>query len=204
MEKVDPNGTTYQRRRVCPSFAAFASRAVILLLATTFAGCGGPSVKADRLVFSLPDLEGRIVSSSDERFQGKVLLVDVWGTWCPPCHKQIPYLAKLHDDYHEDGLEIVGIDFEMYELGTEQDRREEIKAFAKEFGINYLVLLGGEVGDLAGALPSLQNFTGFPTSIYIGRDGRVRKLTTGFSAGEAKRIEKYVEKLLREQAGAGT
>ena len=90
------------------------------------------------------------------------------------------------------------------ELGTEEDRREGIKAFTKEYGINYLILLGGEVGDLAGALPSIQNFTGFPTSIYIGRDGRVRKLTSGFYAGEAERIEKYVETLLQEQAGAET
>ncbi len=176
----------------------------MVLLAAFFAGCGGTTVQDDKLVFSLPDLEGRLVSSSDERFRGKVVLVDVWGTWCPPCHEQIPYLAKLHNDYHEDGLEIVGIDFEMYELGTEEDRREGIKAFAKEYGINYLILLGGEVEDLAEALPTIQNFAGFPTSIYIGRDGRVRKLISGFYAGEAQRIEKYVENLLQEQAGTGT
>jgi thiol-disulfide isomerase/thioredoxin len=67
---------------------------------------------AQPLRFSFPDLNGRVVSSTDEQFQGKVVLVNITGSWCPNCHDEAPFLEELYRKYHGQGLEIVALDFE--------------------------------------------------------------------------------------------
>src|SRR6202795_390097 len=62
--------------------------------------------------FSFPDLNGRTVSNADAKFRGKVVLVNITGSWCPNCHDEAPFLAELYSRYHGQGLEIVGLDFE--------------------------------------------------------------------------------------------
>ena len=54
-----------------------------------------PTVKNNRLEYSIPDLNGELVTSKDARFKGKIVLIDIWGTWCDPCRKSIPYLEEL-------------------------------------------------------------------------------------------------------------
>ncbi|MGH7536625.1 MAG: TlpA disulfide reductase family protein, partial [Gemmatimonadales bacterium] len=63
--------------------------------------------------FAFPDLAGRLVTNQDPRFRGKVVLVDVFGTWCPTCHDAAPHLVRLHRRYHGRGLEIVGLAYEV-------------------------------------------------------------------------------------------
>jgi len=67
------------------------------------------------LHFSFPDLQGRIVSDRDARFRGKVVLVNITGSWCPNCHDEAPFLEALYRKYHDQGLEIVALDFEPAE-----------------------------------------------------------------------------------------
>src|SRR2546427_189553 len=66
-----------------------------------------------RLRFSFPDLDGHPVSLSDPKFKGKVVLVEVFGSWCPNCNDQAPVLEELYRKYHDRGLEIVGLAYEM-------------------------------------------------------------------------------------------
>ena len=159
-------------------------------------------VEGDRLTFSLPNLEGETVSSSDPELQGKVLLVNLWGTWCPPCRYEIPYLAKLKEDYGPQGFEVIGIEFPLYAPDSEEDRAASLKKFGEELGVNYTVLMGTEAEQNAVVreLPELRNFSSFPTSIFIGRDGVVAEVTMGFYEGDMPRYRKLIESLLRGEA----
>ena len=77
------------------------SRTLLAFVAITSLACvvapqaKEPQVEGDRLVFELPDLDGKIVRSSDARFEGKVLFATLWGTWCPPCQSEIPTFNDL-------------------------------------------------------------------------------------------------------------
>jgi len=79
------------------------------------------------LNFSFPDLDGRTVSLSDERFRGKVVVVAISGSWCPNCHDEAQYLVELYAKYHDKGLEIVALDFEEPEQQQDLATSEALK-----------------------------------------------------------------------------
>jgi thiol-disulfide isomerase/thioredoxin len=155
------------------------------------------TVEGGRLAFSLPDLNGKTVSLDDARFKDKVVLIDVWGTWCGPCIMAIPYLNQFHERYQPYGLEIVGIAFE---IGTDRERAETLNRFLADTPIGYQVLLGGSLeGDSVGkALPALKNFWAYPTVVYIGRDGRVRRVEVSFDPARLPETERLIRELLME------
>jgi thiol-disulfide isomerase/thioredoxin len=155
---------------------------------------------------SFPDLNGVQVSLKDARFRGKVLLVSISGSWCPNCHDEAPFLTELYRTYHDRGLEIVLLAFE--EAG-QLPNPVRLKAFVKQYGITYPVLIAGEPKELAAKLPQFEDLVAFPTSIYVGRDGRVRGTHAGFSSKATgplytettAEITHTVEGLLAEKAG---
>lgn len=154
--------------------------------------------------FSLPGVDGKPVSLADERFRGKVVLVDIFGTWCPNCHDEAPVLVDLYKKYHKDGLEIVMLAYE-YTPDTARNARQ-IEIFRKKYGIEFTILMAGTTadGEIARTLPQLVGFGAYPTTIFIGRDGRVAKIHAGFSGPatgarfpEVKReMEEHVKELL--------
>jgi thiol-disulfide isomerase/thioredoxin len=97
---------------------------LLLLIAPASAGGRDPFIEEDVFTFAFPDLEGRTVSSSDPEFRGKVLLVDLWGTWCPPCVSEIPTCVDLQQRFGDQGLTIVAIAFESSDEGSEARRAE--------------------------------------------------------------------------------
>jgi len=157
--------------------------------------------------FAFPDLRGRLVTNTDARFRNKVVLVDVFGSWCPTCHDAAPALVQLWRKYHLRGLEIVGLAFEV--TGDSAIDGRQVRRFRDKFGIQYPLLLAGinDTEAAADALPQLEGFTAFPTTIFLGRDGRVRRIHAGFYGpatgkqhGEmVEEMEREVEGLLREQ-----
>lgn len=153
----------------------------------------------NRLAFTLQDFDGASVSLDDVRFRNKVVLVDVWGTWCLPCAIATPHLVQLYNKYRPAGFEIVGI---AYENSDERDaRRQAVDAFKREFGISYTLLDGGSVeNNIESTLPGLKNFEGFPTTIFIGRDGTVQRITVGFVLGDERSLERTIVELLSERA----
>jgi thiol-disulfide isomerase/thioredoxin len=163
--------------------------------------------------FAFRDLDGRLVTERDPRFRGKVVMVDVFGTWCPTCHDAAPDLVRLYRKYHTRGLEIVGLAYEV-SGDTAVDARL-VRRYRDKFAIPFPLLLAGinDTEAAAATLPQLQGFTSFPTTIFLGRDGRVRLVHAGYlgpatGAQHDKQIEAFereVERLLDdEKVGAGS
>jgi len=136
--------------------------------------------------FSLVDVNGQPVSS--ESLKGKVVIVDFWGTWCPPCRKEIPHFVALHQKYNKDGLEIVGLN---YERTTPDKAVALVQGYIKESQIPYqCALIDRDVLDL---VPDLE---GFPTTLFLDREGRVRIREVGYHPFEE--LEERVKSLLDE------
>jgi thiol-disulfide isomerase/thioredoxin len=156
------------------------------------------------LRFSFPDLSGKIVSNTDDRFRGKVVIVSISGSWCPNCHDEAPFLVELYRKYRGRGLEIVSLSFEE---AAQLKNPTRLRAFNKRYGIEYTVLLPGEPRELADKMPQAVNLNSFPTTFYLGRDGRVRGVHAGFpgaASGEFHQetkdeITADVERLLAER-----
>ena len=169
--------------------------------------------------FAVPDLAGKVVANSDPQVRGKVVLLSIGGSWCPNCHDEAPFLAEVYKDYHARGLEIVGLMFE-----NDPDPRlsaPRVRSFIKRYGLQYPMLLAGTTQasptskTINEALPQLVNFGAYPTTIFLGRDGRVRSLHAGFASPATgaehvrlkQEIRELVERLLAEpgqsSAGAG-
>jgi thiol-disulfide isomerase/thioredoxin len=169
---------------------------------TRFTSVKDPS---EPLRFSFPDLNGKLVSNTDARFQGKVLIVSIGGSWCPNCHDETPFLVELSKKYRSRGLEVVELSFEEE---AQLKNPVRVKAFIKKYGIDYTVLLPGEPRQLNEKMPQGVNLNSFPTTFFLGRDGRVRSAHAGFPGAasgkfhtEAKEeITALVERLLAERA----
>ena len=154
--------------------------------------------------FSFPDLDGKIVANTDARFQGKVVIVAIGGSWCPNCHDETPFLVELYKKYKKQGLEIVELSFEE-EAQIKNPVR--VKAFNKRYGVDYPVLIPGEPKELNDKVPQGLNLNSFPTTFFLGRDGKVRSAHAGF-AGKAsgtfhtemkEDITALIERLLAEK-----
>jgi thiol-disulfide isomerase/thioredoxin len=158
--------------------------------------------------FSFPDLTGQTVSERDSRFRGKVVLVNITGSWCPNCHDEAPFLENLYRKYHAQGLEIVALDFEPPEQLKDPSR---LRAFIRRYGIEYTYLIAGEPSQLNEKLPQAVNLNAWPTTFFVGRDGLVREIHTGFTSqasGELDtelkaEITNDVTRLLTENAPPG-
>jgi thiol-disulfide isomerase/thioredoxin len=139
--------------------------------------------------FALTDLEGNPIALKD--FAGKVVIVDIWGTWCPPCRAEVPHFVDLYDRYHEAGLEIVGLNYEGVEG---EEAVTKVKAFIEEHKIPYPCALGDEA-----TKERVPEFRGYPTTLFVGRDGKVRLKLVGYQ--EMAVLEAIVTTLLDEEQG---
>jgi thiol-disulfide isomerase/thioredoxin len=135
-----------------------------------------------KIAFTFTDLDGKKVSLSDERFKGKVVILQIMGSWCPNCMDETSYLVNFYKKYHPKGVEIIGL---AYERSTDFARsKNSLEHVVSHFGIIYPILITGYTNDkkeLTKSLPMLSNFLGFPTTIIIDKKGDVRKIHTGFS-----------------------
>ncbi|MBV8556853.1 MAG: redoxin domain-containing protein [Planctomycetaceae bacterium] len=144
--------------------------------------------------FELPGLDGRKVALAD--FKGKITIVDLWGTWCPPCRREIADLVDLYKRYHDKGLEIVGINYEQAE--EDDEAKEIIRKFVGEHHIPYPCLIGDQKTQ-----ERVPSFQGFPTTLYIDRSGKVRVKVEGFGSEMGLEMEEIVVALLAERPSKG-
>jgi peroxiredoxin len=139
------------------------SKPVIVADNTPAAAADGttPACKSDGKAdynFTVRDMNGASVKLSD--FKGKVLLVNFWATWCPPCKAELPGLIELYDRYKDEGLVVLGI--------SGDDDAETLRAFASEWKINYPMIVGRDEVALMDAYGPIY---GYPISVIVGRDG---------------------------------
>ena len=120
-----------------------------------------------RPVFELPDLQGRMRSITE--WDNRVVLVNFWATWCPPCKDEIPDLIRLQETYRDKGVQVIGIALQ---------EAEEVHAFAKELGMNYPVL-AGEVPVIEVARAYGNHIGALPYSVVFDAHGIIRFIRPG-------------------------
>jgi peroxiredoxin len=140
---------------------------------------GGQDARSPQL--TLKDIHGRYVRLSD--YRGKVVLLNFWATWCPPCRKEIPELVRMQRDYRSAGLQVIGITFPPQKLAA-------VREFVRKAKMNYPVSLGTKETKLL----FTQSET-LPLTIVIGRDGGVRDIIEGILLPEE--FEQKIKPLLK-------
>ncbi|MCU1320861.1 MAG: hypothetical protein JWM43_510 [Acidobacteriaceae bacterium] len=161
--------------------------------------------KNEKFAFNFPDVNGKLVSSEDPRFKNKVVVAVVTGTWCPNCHDEAQYLVQLDKKYRDKGLAIVALDFEEPE---QQASLEREKAFVKQYGVDYTYLIAGAPAEMWEKVPQAVNLNTWPATIFVGRDGLVKGVHSGFASPASGRFNDQlkaeftaqIEKLLAENA----
>ncbi|WP_047545688.1 peroxiredoxin family protein [Psychroserpens sp. Hel_I_66] len=163
----------------------------------------------DTLEFTFPDADGNQISLADNRFKNKVVIVQVMGTWCPNCLDESKYYSEFYNNNAGRGVEFVALAFEYAK--TEEKAFSSIKRLKNDIGIPYPILLA-QYGSSSKAeaqekLPMLNHVLSYPTSIFIDKKGKVRKIHTGFNGpATGEKFEEFktefrgfVEELLGEE-----
>lgn len=160
---------------------------------------GGPVTAlrepTERFDFTFPDLDGKPVSLSDERFQGKVVVVTLGGSWCPNCHDETQFLVPFYEDYREQGVEIIALMFERH--GEFDKAAQAVRIYRDDLGVRFPTLIAGiaDTDEASKALPSLSGIFGYPTTILVDRSGQVRDIHVGFSGpATGRHYEEYVNR----------
>jgi thiol-disulfide isomerase/thioredoxin len=152
----------------------------ILLLGLFVLGCK-KSFSSDKVSnFQFKTIDNKILDLS--QFSGKVIVVDFWATWCPPCTKEIPHFIELQEKYKNE-VQFIGLN-----VG---EKESEIKEFIKSMGINYIIGYSNEnIEKLFGGI------SGLPTTFIIGKDGKIKAKAIGYRSKEW--FEKQIISALRE------
>ena len=147
-----------------------------------------------KLNFSFPNSnDGSKVSINDEKYKGKVMVIQILGSWCPNCMDETKFLSDYYDKNHQRGIGIIGLSYERT-TGFKESQKE-LQPFKKRFNVQYPILITGvTVSDplrTEKTLPQLESINAFPTTIFVDKKGNIRKIESGF-AGPATE-EHYTE-----------
>ena len=180
--------TTGNKKASADSDRSWRFRCGIALAAGEVPSRGGQpaalDAKAANLNLTFKDLQGKSVTLSD--YKGKVILLDFWATWCPPCRKEIPGYIELYNTYKSRGLVVIGVSMD------DAEHLADVKQYAAQIKMNYPILLGaGRERDLKPAFGELP----LPTSFVIARDGRICARHDGLTAKE--QVEREITALLQ-------
>ena len=146
------------------------------------------------LHFKFPDLNGQMVSLGDPSFKNKVVIIQILGSWCPNCMDETRFLSSWYIQNKSRGVEIVGLAFERTESFA--DTRRLLQPFVTRFNVTYPILATGVITSdslrTEKTLPEIREIVGFPTTLFIDKKGRVRKIHTGFNGpGTGEHYELY-------------
>ena len=152
--------------------------AAILVAAWLYAG-NVPAADKAAPDFELKSMKGETIKLSD--YRGKVVILDFWATWCPPCREEIPHFIKLQKELGEKGLAVIGVSLDQSDA--------PVRSFIKEHGINYPVVMGdGRLANRYGGVRAI------PTTFIINKDGEIVQKYIGYRPEETFRSD--VQKLL--------
>ena len=153
--------------------------------------------------------DGHWVSIDDKRYKGKVVVIQILGSWCPNCMDETKFLSDYYNKNHERGVEIIGLAYERTE--DFKNSQEALAPFTKRLHVPYPVLItGAAVSDsllTQKTLPQLEQINAFPTTIFVDKKGNIRKIDGGFSGpatGEhytefKKEFNEIIDRLLAEK-----
>ncbi len=157
------------------------------------------------LGFSFPDSDGNMTSLADESLKGKVVILQISGSWCPNCFDESVFLAGLWNKFNP-SIDVLCLSFERSEdFQKAKSEAMKLKSVAK---IPYRMLITGKTpSQVQDALPELDNFRSFPTTIVIDKKGTVRKIHSGFSGpgtgvhyrSFVQEFTKFIEELIGEE-----
>jgi cytochrome c biogenesis protein CcmG/thiol:disulfide interchange protein DsbE len=139
---------------------------IFILFAVFTFGCSKTAQAEKAPNFTLKDLQGKDISLSD--FKGKVVLLDFWATWCPPCRKEIPHLVELSQQYEKDGLVVIGLSLD--------DSKDPVGSFAKQNQINYPVVMANDK-----VCAAYGGVSAIPTLFLIDRKGDISQKHVGYT-----------------------
>jgi thiol-disulfide isomerase/thioredoxin len=142
--------------------------------------------------FALTDVTGKPIKLAD--YQGKVVIVDLWGTWCPPCRAEIPSFVKLQETFGEKGFQMIGLN---QENETGEAAIQKVSSFIAEHHMNYPCAIIDDA-----TLKQVPDLEGFPTTLFLDRTGKVRLKVVGLH--EYAYLEAVVLALLDEPASQST
>jgi cytochrome c biogenesis protein CcmG, thiol:disulfide interchange protein DsbE len=134
--------------------------------------------------FTLDTLDGEKIMLSDLR--GKIVVINLWATWCLPCRAETPALEKSYEQYKDAGVVILGVDL------TNQDSIPDVESFIQEFKLTYPILL-----DRDGSVDHMYQIEGVPSTFFINREGVIRTVVVGGPMSETFILSK-IEALLKE------
>ena len=158
----------------------------VALLPSLATGQAEASPKIEKFTFAGKTLGGQQLDQT--QFTDSILIVDLWGTWCPPCRKAVPALVKLYEQYKHHGLEIVG--FCYANDGTAEDA-DRVRKFAAENRLTYPLLPGD-----AAVRDQVPGFKGYPTLLLFGRGLTHERTQVGFDEQFEQGLEAWVRKSL--------
>ena len=143
---------------------------VLVSVCLLLLGCGssGKSESAAAMAITLPDLDGNSINVSS--YQGQVIMLNFWATWCPPCRQEIPDFIELQKELGPKGLAIIGVSLDQAEVS-------EISGISRDLKINYPVLYAGGQADRI--VKGLGDFSSIPTTFLIDRNGKIVSTITG-------------------------
>ncbi len=141
--------------------------------------------------FSYPNLAGQAVTLSELR--GKVVLVNLWATWCPPCKEEMPSMQRLYDALEGKPFEIlaISVDADVGQFDWAGRPGGDIQAFMDEMGLSFPVLRNP-----AGDIQSLYQTTGLPESFLVGPDGVIRRKVAGPTIWDTGAFQEQIERML--------
>jgi peroxiredoxin len=137
--------------------------------------------------FTFPGLDGKMVSLTD--YRGKVVFLNIWATWCPPCRKEMPSMEKLYQ-------QLKGEDFEILAVSVDTAGATVVGPFMKKYKLSFPALL-----DTRGTVQNIYGTTGLPESFIVGRKGIIEKIVIGPTDWSTPETVRFFRNLLRKKAG---
>jgi peroxiredoxin len=148
----------------------------------------------DHIEFSFPGLDGKPVSLQDKKYQHKVVLLQIFGTWCPNCMDETKFYRNWYEKNNDKGVEIIGLAYEAKD--DFEYAKARVEKMKQKYKVGYDYVIAGVYDKEAAAktLPMLNHIISFPTTIFIDKKGTVRRIHTGFSGpATGKYYEAFVD-----------